>query len=226
MVKTYTQNAGRYPAPEIYNWLHGLHEKSWHSPTNSIYAAPWYGILNRFRKFYNSPNSESEFFANSKSVPPHKSRHEQPKSIHKLPYSEPGPNSRGVGRVSGSVWVCVSVTSHAPPTWHRTRAPSHPTWPRSCRVCGVRLDSVGQRAMLVLIVEELWSCSSVGLYFYKDRPASRSIYWVPIPSNTIHRTCVGYSSTKVSRRYSVGTSLVGTCTAVATAVCMPIAWWL
>ena len=43
--------------------LHGLDEKSWYRPTNSIYAAPWYGILNRFRKFYNSPNSESEFFA-------------------------------------------------------------------------------------------------------------------------------------------------------------------
>ena len=42
--------------------LHDLDEKSWYRPTNSIYAAPWYGILNRFRKFYNSPNSESEFF--------------------------------------------------------------------------------------------------------------------------------------------------------------------
>ena len=88
-------------------------------------------------------------------------------------YSEPGPNSRGVGRVRGSGWVCVWGTRHAPPTWHRTTAPSHLTWLRSCRVCGERLDSVGQHAMLVLIVVLLVENSDLearSVFGFIDRP--------------------------------------------------------
>ena len=66
--KPHVQDLSQHSERRQVSWprnlqLHDLDEKSWYRPTNSIYAAPWYGILNRFRKFYNSPNSESEFFA-------------------------------------------------------------------------------------------------------------------------------------------------------------------
>ena len=60
-----SQNAGMQVSWPRNLQLHGLDEKSWYRPTNSIYAAPWYGILNRFRKFYNSPNSESELLTHT-----------------------------------------------------------------------------------------------------------------------------------------------------------------